>query len=304
MGRDLYEQVPQAREIFTLADRAVRFPLSELIFEGPAQLLQQTINAQPAIATVSLAALAALQAALPVPLQPVCTAGHSLGEYTALVPAGALAWTDAIALIAVRARLMQRASEQQPGGMVAILGLDETALHEVCRQVRAEVSGSFVTVANINCPGQIVLAGDHAGLARAQELALARGARRAIPLPVSGAFHSEAMRAVADRLAERIQAAPIRQAEVPIIANVTALPLTEPAEIRRELAEQLYSPVRWEACVRTMLAGGVRTFVELGPGQVLAGLIRRTDPSAEVFNVGSVEEAERVAAALAARLSG
>jgi|DewCreStandDraft_2_1066082.scaffolds.fasta_scaffold00396_41 [acyl-carrier-protein] S-malonyltransferase len=304
MGRDLYEQVPQAREIFTLADRAVRFPLSELIFEGPAQLLQQTINAQPAIATVSLAALAALQAALPVPLQPVCTAGHSLGEYTALVPAGALAWTDAIALIAVRARLMQRASEQQPGGMVAILGLDETALHEVCRQVRAEVPGSFVTVANINCPGQIVLAGDHAGLARAQELAATRGARRAIPLPVSGAFHSEAMRAVADRLAERIQAAPIRQAEVPIIANVTALPLTEPAEIRRELAEQLYSPVRWEACVRTMLAAGVRTFVELGPGQVLAGLIRRTDPSAEVFNVGSVEEAERVAAALAARLSG
>jgi [acyl-carrier-protein] S-malonyltransferase len=303
MGRDLFEQVPEAREVFTLADRAVRFPLSELIFEGPAQLLQQTINAQPAIATVSIAALAALQARLPAPLTPLCAAGHSLGEYTALVPAGALAWTDAIALIAVRARLMQRASEQQPGGMAAVLGLDEAAVAEVCRQVRAEVPGSFVTIANINSPGQIVIAGDHPGLARAQELASALGARRVISLPVSGAFHSQAMRSIADRLAERIRAATIRPAEIPIIGNVSAAPLTEPDEIRRELAEQVYSPVRWADCVRTMLAAGVQTFIELGPGQVLAGLIRRIDPSVEVLNVGNAAEAARVAAKLAPRLA-
>ena len=214
-----------------------------------------------------------------------------------------MAWTDAIALIAVRARLMQRASEQQPGGMAAVLGLDEAALAEVCRQVRAEVPGSFVTIANINSPGQIVIAGDHPGLARAQELASARGARRVIPLPVSGAFHSDAMRSIADRLAERIRAATIRPAAIPLIGNVTATPLTEPDEIRRELAEQVYSPVRWADCVRTMLAAGVQTFIELGPGQVLAGLIRRIDPSVEVLNVGNAEEAARVAAELAPRLA-
>ena len=301
MGRDLYDQVPQAREVFTQADRALRFLLSHLIFEGPGDLLQQTINAQPAIATVSIAALSALQARLPFALAPVCVAGHSLGEYTALVAAHAIAWVDAIMLIALRARLMQRAAERIPGAMAAVLGLEPDTLDEICRQARSEVSGSFVTVANLNCPGQVVLSGDPAGLARALELAGARGARRVIRLPVSGAFHSAAMRPVAQRLGERINSAPLDDAQVPLVGNVSATPLTAVVDLRRELTEQLYRAVQWEACIRTMLRAGVRTFLEVGPGQVLGGLIRRTDPTAEVLNVGTVQETEQVAQQLIQR---
>lgn len=281
MGHDLYEAYPAAREVFDTADAAVGFPLSRLCFEGPADELTQTINVQPAIVCVSLALLAAARGqGLP---DPVMLAGHSLGEYSALAAAGAIGTAEVIRLARERGRLMHEASLAQPGAMLALLGADaETAL------ALAEASG--VVVANYNCPGQIVISGSRAGIDLAQQQARRFGVPRAIPLAVSGAFHSPLMQPAIDGMQPVLAALKFKDPVYPVITNTGAGPLTRAADIEDELLRQLRQSVRWQDTVNYMLGQGVDTFIEIGPGKVLSGLIRKTDPDAVTFNIGDAAQ--------------
>lgn len=286
MGRDLYETYPEARAIFDKADEILGFPLCELCFEGPKEELDDTINTQPAIFTVSAACLEALNSRFPA--DPLFVAGHSLGEYTALVAAGALDFADGLRLVRERGCLMKEAGEENPGGMAAIIGLDAETLEGICQEVRLQRPASSVQIANYNSPGQIVISGDEEALGQAMELARKQEARRVLPLAVSIASHSPLMQTAAERLRHVVEAIPFRRARIPVVANVTAEPITEPEEIREKLATQLTSPVRWVESVRWMVAQGVTTFVEIGPKDVLTGLIRRIDKSVRTVNVGDV----------------
>lgn len=277
MGRDIYEQFDSARAIFEQADRILGFPLSRLCFEGPEDELKKTINVQPAILTVSYICLK-LAAGLP---PAAFVAGHSLGEYTALAAAGVIDFPTAVSLARERGRLMHEAGLKQPGGMAAIIGMDEAALNEIGEQTGTRI-------ANINSPGQIVISGATDNLARALEAVKARGAR-AIPLPVSAAFHSTVMQPAADGLSQAIASLTFRPASVPIIANTTALPVVEPESLKDELRRQLCNCVRWQQSVEYMISHGVTTFIELGPGKVLAGLIKRINKDVRVVNVGDAE---------------
>lgn len=291
MGRDLYEASPAARAVFDQADAILGFALGQLCFTGPETTLTATEYAQPALLTVCTALLAALaegtserpaqQAASG--LEPAFVAGHSLGEYAALVAAGALDFPTALRLVQRRGALMATADD---GGMAAIIGMDEAALEALCREASAE--GAPVVIANYNAPGQLVISGAVAAVERAMAMAKARGARRALPLKVSAAFHSPLMRAAADGLAEAIHAAPIADARVPVVGNVLATPLLTAAEIRRELTEQVTAPVHWIASVRAMADAGVDTFAEIGPGAVLTGLIKRIAPDARLANISDL----------------
>ncbi len=284
MGRDLYEAYPEARAIFDQADEILGFSLSELCFEGPAEELNDTVNTQPAIFTMSVACLRALNPLLS--LDPLFVAGHSLGEYTALVAAGALDFADGLKLVRERGRLMKEAGEKNPGGMAAIIGLDAGTLEGICQ----EASG--VQIANYNSPGQIVISGHREALERAMGLARERGAKRVIPLAVSIAAHSPLMRPAAEEFRRAVESTPFRRARIPLVANVTARPISEPEEIREELVRQLTSPVRWVESVERMIEGGVDTFVEIGPKSVLTGLIRRIDRSVRTVNVGDAAGVE------------
>ena len=286
MGRDLYQTFPAARHIFDQADEVLEFPLSRLCFEGPEEELKQTINTQPAVLTASIACLEAAREAGLGHLTPAYVAGHSLGEYTSLVAAGALDFPQAVMLVRERGRLMQEASQQRVGGMLAVLGLPEEKLQEVC-----QVSGA--QVANFNCPGQIVLSGTEEALVRAREAALARGARRVIPLDVSGPFHSSLMRRALRALAEKLSSLRFRHPRVPIVANATAQALTSPEAVHQELRTQLCHPVRWQGSVEYMAKHGVGTFVELGPSPVLSGLIERTDPQVQAFCISDLASLEK-----------
>jgi [acyl-carrier-protein] S-malonyltransferase len=289
MGLDLYQTFPVARGVFQEADEALGLSLSRLCFEGPEDTLRQTINAQPAIMTVSLACLqAALEAGCLQERPAAFMAGHSLGEYTALVAAGALTFRDGLRLVRERGRLMQEAGERVPGAMAAIIGLPEDKLTELCYQTRAEVC-------NLNSPGQAVIGGTLDAVARAVEEAKARGARQAIRLNVSGAFHSSLMRPAAEAMAEVVARTPFADAQAPIVANSTAQPITSAEAIRRELLEQLRRPVLWQRSVEYMIENGVTTFVEIGPGRVLTALIRRIDGSANTKNIGDVPSIRREA---------
>lgn len=293
MGQDLAERFPPAAELYQQADALLGFPLSRLCFEGPESELTRTENAQPALLTTSVAVLLALGCRLdeggflerPADLPaPFVVAGHSLGEYTALVAAGALSFPDALRLVRERGRLM---GEARAGGMAAVLGLEKETLEEICRACGR--LGPLV-IANDNCPGQLVLSGATEALEAAMQEAKARGAQRVIPLRVSAAFHSPLMEAAAAGLAPAIEGTVFRRASVPVVANTDARWLREPEEIRRELVAQIVSPVCWTAGVQTMAAHGVRHFLEIGPGRVLAGLIRRTLPEVEVACVGTAEQ--------------
>ena len=282
MGRDLYQNFASAKAIFDQADEALGFPLSRLCFEGPEEELLQTINAQPAIVTVSFACFEASRntsAGLP-PASFV--AGHSLGEYTALAAAGVLDFAATVYLARERGRLMHEAGQRVAGGMAAIIGLDEPALAEVCIETGARI-------ANINCPGQIVISGAKESLARAIDLAKARGAARAIPLQVSGAFHTPLMQLAVDGMAKVIATLSFNQPAVPIIGNTTAQPLATAESVKEELLRQLCNCVQWQRSVEYMVGNGVSTFIELGPGKVLAGLIRRIDKSVKIINIGDAE---------------
>ncbi len=268
MGRDLYDTFPEARAIFERADHALGRPLSDIIFNGPDDALLQTINAQPAILVTSLACLAAAKTTNPL-LQrnPAYVAGHSLGEYTALVAAGAISLDDGIRLVQERGRLMQAAGDANPGTLAAILGLADDEVEAVCRETGAEIC-------NLNSATQIVIGGSHPAVARAMDLAKARGARRAIPLKVSGAFHSSLMQPAAEGLQRHLNLVDFHDPQFPVIANVTAQPMRSVSPLRDELTQQVQQAVRWRQSVELMVDAGVRTFVEIGPGGVLTGLVK------------------------------
>jgi [acyl-carrier-protein] S-malonyltransferase len=288
MGQALVEAYPIARETFVEADDILGFGLSSVCFDGPGDVLTDTRNAQPAILTASIAAWRTLHAARPELPGPCCVAGHSLGEYSALVAAGALAFADAVRLTRARGQLMAQAGTDAPGSMAAVLKLEDEQVADLCRQAAAE-SGDVVQVANYNSPGQVVISGGTAGVAAATALAKAAGGR-AMPLAVSIAAHSALMAPAAKAFAERVASTPFRAPHTPVIGNVGAAPLTSVDAIRAELVAQLTAPVRWTESIRRMIAGGAGRFVELGPGTVLAGLVKRIDANVEVHNVGKPED--------------
>jgi [acyl-carrier-protein] S-malonyltransferase len=308
MGKNLYDASPAARRTLDAAEAALGFPLTRLLFEGPAEALLATVNTQPAIVAVSLAALAAFQEAWeaanrgPLP-RPAFVAGHSVGEYAALVASGAADAATGLRLVRERARLMHEAGQAQPGSMVAVLGLTREAVDESCRQARAAVPGSYVAVANHNAETQVVIAGDAEGLTRAADLCKQVGARRCVPLSVSAAFHSAAMAPAAGPLAAAVAGAAIDDARVPLVGNVGAVPLTAAADIRRELATQVARPVLWADATRCMVDGGARVFVEFGAGQVLTNLIQRADPDLAATAVGDAAAARETVSWLGERLT-
>ena len=282
MGRDLYDNVTAAKAVFDQADRVLGFPLSRLCFEGPEEELHQTVNAQPALVTVSFACLQAAREISGENLPPPSfIAGHSLGEYTALAAAGALDFAATVLLARERGKLMHEASLLHPGGMAAIIGLDETLLSHICRQ-----TGTWI--ANINCPGQLVISGTSENLRLAVESAKAKGARRIIPLQVSGAFHTSLIQSAADRLSVSINGLHFQEPEVPIIGNTTARPLIAAESIKTELLAQLCNCVQWQRSIEYMLNEGISTFIEIGPGKVLSGLMKRINKDAIKLNLGDL----------------
>jgi len=281
MGRDLYEGHAAARALYDRADAVLGRSISHLCFDGPAEELGKTRNAQPAIYVTSLACLEVARATGALTGDPAFMSGHSLGEYSALTAAGAITFDDGLRLVEARGRLTQAAADATPGVMAAILGLDEPAATAVCAEAGAELC-------NINSPGQLVIGGSRADVERACKLAVERGARRAIPLDVGGAFHTSLMQPAVAPMTEAIGATPVLAPRVPVITNDRALPVTDPDEIRRELAFQLTHPVRWVQCVEYMAAQGVTEFVEIGPGKVLSGLVKRIATGAQVRNVNGL----------------
>jgi len=289
MGKDLAERFPAARETFARIDAALGAPLSRLMFEGPEAELTTTHNAQPAILAHTAAVLAVVAGRAPAG---VAAAGHSLGEYSAYVAAGALDATAAAALVRRRGELMHEAGTARPGTMAAVLGLATAEVEGACRD--ASTGGRVAVAANLNAPDQTVISGDPDAVGRAGEGCRARGAKRVIPLKVSGAFHSPLMAPAAERLLGALRAAPFREPAFPVVANATAEPVRTVDRARALLAEQLTAPVRWVACMETAarLAPGAR-FVEAGPGNVLAGLLKRIVPGATVISLGTADEVER-----------
>ena len=284
MGRDLSETFAAAKAVFEQADEALGFSLTKLCFDGPEDELRQTINAQPAIVTVSFACLKAMQEIsgdneLP---PPVFLAGHSLGEYTALAVAGVLDFATTVYLARERGRLMHEAGQESPGGMAAIIGLDEAVLAEVCQETDTRI-------VNINCPGQLVISGAKENLAQAMDLARDKGAPRAIPLQVSGAFHTSLMQSAVGGMAEVIANLPFSEPTTPIVANTTAQPLTTADLIKEELLRQLCNCVQWQRSIEYMVDNGVSTFIEIGPGKVLTGLIKRINKNVKLINIGDVQ---------------
>ncbi|CAH1059274.1 ACP S-malonyltransferase [Paenibacillus pseudetheri] len=289
MGKDIYDALPKSRAVFEKGDEVLGFPLSKLIFEGPDSELKQTVNTQPALLTASVAYLEALREQ---GLKPDYVAGHSLGEYSALVAAGVLSYEDAITLVRLRGRFMEEAVPGGQGAMAAVLGAEREALAALCQAV-SEESG-VVELANVNCPGQIVVSGSQEGVNGVVQRVKEAGGKRAIPLEVSGPFHSSMMRVAADRLAEELKKVTFNTPNVPVIVNVTASPVTDPEEIRELLVRQVYSPVLWQDSIEWLIADGVDTFVEIGSGSVLAGLIRKIDKTVKVININTLESVQTV----------
>jgi len=315
MGADIFSTSTAARHVFGAVDQALGFPLSDLCFHGPEDTLRETINAQPAIVTVSLALLSAFQEALSAPehasswtspLVPSYTAGHSVGEYAALVAAGALDLESAVQLVRTRGRLMYHEGSVCPGGMAAIIGMDGETLQAVCQEATAQAVANLpvdttsmfhpgqgqVAVANFNAPGQIVISGEQRALALAMDLAKLRGAKRVIPLTVSGAFHSAVMQPAALGLAQAVETAPIHDAAIPIIGNIDASPLIEAGAIRAELAQQIASPVQWIRTIEHLAQAGVSVFLEIGPGQALTGMVKRIAKGVTTITISNLAEIE------------
>lgn len=283
MGRQLYDESPAAREVFHQVDMALQRPLSNIMFNGPEDTLRQTINAQPGIMTVSLACLKAMEERLGDHMpQPAVTAGHSLGEYTALAVAGVLSVGDTAKLVQRRGELMQRACDQNPGAMAAVIGLDEMTLEQIAQETATYVS-------NVNTAEQIVISGDPMGVARACDLATARGAKKAIPLRVGGAFHSGLMEPARAGLIDAINSLQFNDPQIPIIANCTGEPLATADDIRRELISQVCGCVQWKRCVDTMIASGVNDFIEIGPGKALSGMVKRISRRSRITNIGDMD---------------
>lgn len=284
MAKDLFEADGASRAMMERADEILGVPLSRMCFEGPEEELRQTKNTQPAIFLHSIVLFTAMRGP-----HPAMVAGHSLGEYSALVAAGALTFEDALRLVRLRGELMQKAGEERKGTMAAVVGLTPGVIEEVCRE--ASPAG-IVQPANFNSPGQIVISGSVEGVRKAMEIAKTRGAKLVKELVVSGAFHSPLMETARDGLKEGLDRTAIRNAVLPVYANVTAEPVTEAAEIRDLLYRQLTNPVRWEQTVRAMVRDGAGTFTEVGPGKVLQGLIKRTELGVATTGVDTWENLE------------
>lgn len=285
MGKDLFASGGPARRVFEEADALLGMSLSAICFEGPEQELRQTRTTQPAIFVHSMAVAQLLSST-----RPDMVAGHSLGEYSALVAAGALTFADGLRLVRLRGELMQRAGEEQRGTMAAVVGLDPETVAAVCRDAS---SAGIVQPANLNAPGQIVISGSLEGVRLAMDLAKQRGAKLVKELVVSGAFHSPLMQTAGDGLRKELDQTPLRDAEIPVYANVTAAPVTRAAEIRELLHRQLTHPVRWEESIRAMDAAGASVFQELGPGKVLQGLIKRILPGANPGGFDTMTEIQK-----------
>lgn len=288
MGRDLADQYQEARDVFKEADEALGWSLSGLIFDGPDSELTLTAHAQPAILTTSIAAYRAAESVHGA-LAPKFFAGHSLGEYTALVASGVLKLGDAVRLVARRGELMQSEVPEGHGAMAAILGMSASDVEQVCADA---AQGAVVAAANINTPAQIVISGEAAAVERASKMAIERGAAKAVPLKVSAPFHCSLMRPVADELKAEFDKIEWREPSAPIVANLTAEPLTSPDAIREALYGQTFSAVRWSDDVLAIKNGGVSTFIEFGPGNVLTGMMKRIDRAIKAASVAHVSDME------------
>jgi [acyl-carrier-protein] S-malonyltransferase len=286
MGRDLADAFAEARETFAEADDVLGFSLSRLCWEGPETELTLTANAQPAILVHSIAAWRVLTARKPLGI--ALGAGHSLGEFTAYVAAGALEFADAVRTVRRRGELMLESGAARPGTMAAVLGLNDAAAEAVCRE--ASAAGDVVVAANYNAPGQLVISGDVEAVRRAEELARAAGAKRVVPLNVSGAFHSPLMEVAVEGLRAQLEAIELGDPAFPVVSNVTAEPVSDAGEARDLLVRQLVSPVRWVDSVAGMRRAGTESFLEVGPGNVLTGLLRRIDRAAVGRALGTADE--------------
>ena len=296
MTRELVEAYPAAKQTFAEADDVLGFKLSQLCFEGPEAELTDTINAQPALLAASVATLRVIEQRLgaahlsdAVPTASF-VAGHSMGEYTALVAAGCLTFADGLRLVRERGRLMKQAGDQSPGMMAAVLGLDEAQVAAICAESIAE--GGIAQVANDNCPGQVVISGDRVGMEATMRALTAAGAKKVVPLAISIAAHSPLMRPAAAELQRVIDATPIASPLVPVLANTSAQPLTTAEAIRMELVAQLTGSVRWTASMQAAVAAGVTRFIEIGPGEVLTGLMKRIDRSVQRLAVNTSDGVE------------
>ena len=275
MGRQAAEALPAARKLYDRAAAILGYDLAKLCFEGPSEELDSTVISQPALFVTSLVAIELLRSTSPdVVLSCEATAGLSLGEYTALVFAGALEFDDGVRLVQVRGEAMQEAADATPSGMVSVLGLEQAAVEDLCERAR---QGDTLRIANLLCPGNIVISGTNAACERLAEMAPAAGAMKAVPLAVAGAFHTPLMAPAAARLREALAEAHFSRPTIPVVSNVDALPHDDPDEIRELLLKQLVSPVRWEDSLRYLLAQGYDQFYEVGPGRVLRGLLKRVD---------------------------
>ncbi len=281
MGRDLHDNHGRARELFELANDIMGADLRRICFEGPAEELKQTKYTQPAIFVHSVIVSELLGIA------PAAAAGHSLGEYSALVAAGALTFEDGLRLVKKRGELMQESGTRSPGTMAAVIGAEPALVEEACREAAA---AGIVQAANFNSPGQIVISGSLEGVDRAMEVLKAKGVRLVKKLPVSGAFHSPLMQYAQDELGAVLDATPIRDARFPVYANVSGLPVTAAADIRGNLLRQVTSPVLWQSSMERMLADGLERFIESGPGNVLQGLMKRISADVDCLAVGTHEE--------------
>lgn len=296
MGKQLYEVSPVARKLFEQADAALGFSLSQLCFHGSKEELDDTINAQPAILTVSVAGLEALKERMTVlghEFRPRIAAGHSLGEYTAMVVSGMLPFEEAVRLVYERGRLMKESSAHRPGGMAAVIGLDERVLEEVVREAQ---SVGMVTLANANSPGQTVISGELQGLQRAMELAQERGARMVQRLAISIASHSPLMQHASQHFDELLARVSFSPPQIPLVANISAQMITSVDDLRQELAQHLTLPVQWTHSIRAMMAQGVDTIVEIGPQQVLSSLIKRISKEVRPLSLTDVEIAKFIQA--------
>jgi [acyl-carrier-protein] S-malonyltransferase len=287
MGKDVAEKFPAAKRVFDEIDAALGFPISTLCFEGPDEQLKLTENTQPAILAVSAAMHAVIREK---GIKPDYVAGHSLGEYSAIVAAGGLTAADAASIVRQRGRFMQEAVPVGQGGMAAIIGPSLEEVQSICDEA---AEGDVLSPANINAPGQIVIAGSKAAVDRAIEVARKRGVRRSLPLPVSAPFHCALMKAAEERLSPVLDAASWRDLEVPLVNNVDAAIGTDAAAVRQGLVRQVCSPVRWVEVIEKMIAEGVTGFVEIGPGSVLTGLVKRINPSVELINVNDAASLEK-----------
>jgi [acyl-carrier-protein] S-malonyltransferase len=313
MGADIYASSAAARHVFQTSDEALGFSLSALCFHGPEETLRKTINAQPAIVTVSLAFLAAFQEALSPehsswsePLRPTYTIGHSVGEWAALVASGALDLPQAIQLVRERGRLMDHEESLCPGSMAAIIGMEPLPLQDICQEISATNALQHgpdthpglgqVVVANYNAPGQIVISGEREALNLAGARARESGAKKVMPLAVSGAFHSPVMLPAIEGLARSLEDADLRHTDIPIISNINATPLSEADALRVELSQQIASSVQWINSIEYLVAAGVTTFIEIGPGKALTGMVKRIAKNVSTLNISNSSEIEKVVA--------